>query len=548
MSQSPQSLRLWQLYFAVIGVGYFSWFALAYVHFAWFSSPTLDAWCYFAPAIFASAPMELHSPLLGNFADLNQAWGLHWPGVLWVHSIWLSLLPDAFALHTIYYLGIWSLVAAMLGLLVWRMTANAWLAALFFFIYLSDKGPFGNMHELRPELPMALIILVTTWGLLRLWREGEQAPRWLWGGLIILSFLLPLLHPMGCVIAAALGLFAAMQWWRGRLSFSYVAALAIAMFLGLLSVVAHFYFQPAAWEQFQDHREFNQVPFSWGGTLLKALLTFYSPLYVGFLFFGLGLAGLLYFLFWQGKALVGEPAQEDQQASLGEGAIVAWMAVFALLGAQFFHNEHYVMIALPLMLLLGAVLLQLWWKRMGTWLQVGLLVAVLGVATLNAAFWPSRTWNYVKLGTPQLRAELVEFYAGLPESPRIGIPIKLWQAAAIHPRSGVLMTTLPHHATRERREAYERYVGEQLQAGDLLVIDDKYGLQPTFRLAENLRLEPVARLDRRLQFRPNRVGGFDLQVYRLVDEAEASPAAILPPQPGGRRAPYTFDELGKDRS
>lgn len=542
LSPSPQSPRSWQFYFGGLAVVYAAWLVLAYLHLVWFSVPTMDGWCYYSPAIYASVPLVVDSPLLGDFAGLNQTWGLHWPGVVWLHSMVLAWLPESIMVHALYFLAIWSLVAAMLAILTWRLTANAWFAGLIFVFYLVDRAPFYISHFMRPEMMLTLVVVLATWALLRLWREDSQAPRWLWGVFLAFCYLLPLLHPIGCIFAAGLGLFALLQWWGGRWSFLWLVGMAGAMVAGLLTGVAAIYGNPAAWDQFQDHAAFNQIPFSWGGSLIKALLHHYAPLYIGISVFVLGLVSLGYFLVRYRAALVGGPPEQGEGVASREAAIVAWLALCILLGAQFFHNLHYVMVVLPLILLLAITILKLVWERSGTMLRAGLLVAILLAGVINGAFWPWRTLNYVKLGTPNLRGELVEFYEGLPDSPRMGVPIVLWEAAAIQPRSGVFMTTLPHNATKERREAYERYVGEQLRAGDLLIIDDKYGLQPTFELDSKLRLEPVARLDRRLKFRKNKVGGFDLKVYRLVDVGEASEEAILPPAPGKRRAPYFYGE------
>ncbi|MEM1058370.1 MAG: hypothetical protein AAGK14_03900 [Verrucomicrobiota bacterium] len=525
----PPAHRKWWALLALTAL--LLWATAAYVHLHFLSTPTLDGWCYFAPAAFATFPPALFSPLLGSFAGLDAAWGMHWPGVVALQTVLLAPLPASSALHVLYFIGLWAALALLAGWLAFRLSGNGWAGWVVAAVVLTDRAAFAIAFEMRPELATALAMLLT---LALLIHSGDLGRRG-WFGFYLLCFLLPTLHPMGVIFCGALGLVLGALAIRGEWSWGRYVVMAVCMAGGALGAVAYIVLQPAAWAQFKDHAAFNTVPFSWGYTFWLHLKASYAPLYAGFATYVLALAGAGYFLLRQG------PARQRQEARWL--APVASLFLISLLVAQVFHNKDYVTTLLPIALLLAAVLVVTILRHLGGWPRLGVAVAVLALVALNAAYWPARTLNYVPYGLPDLRSEIVRFYDGLPEAPRVGVPIKLWQAAAIHPRPGVLLTTLPHHATTPRREAYERFVGKQLRAGDLLVIDHRYGIQPTYYLPEGLLLEPIDRLDRVLTFRGGKQGGFDLVAYRLVAAAEASPEAIAPPDPGRRRAPASISEV-----
>lgn len=444
------------------------WAVFVFWHLYEFSYPSMDSWCYFAPAAAARYPFDLSSPLLGSFAGLDHTWGLHWPAGPLLLSCATWMLPRSSAVYVLLFLSQWWLVACLARKIILRLNpGSSALANLAAFCLLADRTLFRIAWCQRYEI----LTLIVELSLLLLLASPSARKVFSWNRLEILLafFLLPILQPMslgaGACFVAARG---AVLFWRKE-KLGLWCAEACAFGFGIISFWAYFHFQPDAQAAFTDHAGVNlEITKATGGFYpgrnLFEFPNLYAPLYTGALL----LAGM----FWGGFVLLrlAFAGLKNRAASGETHFLILGAALFGfaqLLLAQATYNIYYMAMIVP-----WAVILAAWASArvQGPKASALALGFFLLLFVFQSGFWAGRTVEWFRLGCPRYRTMLSRAFAAIPPAKTIFVPEILWEEALRSPRH-VMLNNLPNNAGDERRQDFNRYLQSCLEPGSILVFD-----------------------------------------------------------------------------
>jgi hypothetical protein len=445
------------------------WLAAAFIHLYYFAYPSVDTWCYAAPATMARAPLELTMPFLGTFEGADKGWGLHWPGGPLLTSLVAPFLPHNPAAHVSIYLFYWLLLGLATAALVRRLTESPWLALCGFLFVAGDRASFGVTWMERYEL---LDTAVAIAGVLALCEPEDWHPRLRLAVIGAAFFLFPLLQPITCGLGLAWLVCIGLRSWalkRGWTQF-WIAAAATAA--GWAAFLGYYLSRPWLLVIFRLHARMNVIAARAAappgvGMFVRRLMHIGDPTKTATIVYVAALGGAIYLLvsFWKARARWREFVSREELILFTAVALVCTLVL-----AQFNYTAAYWVPSWPFSV---AMVCQVIWRLLQSapnyrriwW---GALVAVL---VLHCSFLPARTYLWYKLGFVDLRARLRDFAATLPQGGRIFIPEVLFETYATNGREGVYMNTIPTILGDAEQKKYLAYIQPLMRSGDVLVTD-----------------------------------------------------------------------------
>jgi hypothetical protein len=455
----------------MLSAGVAVWILIAWTNLYRFDVPWMDTWCYLSPAATGGAPFHLETPLLGTFAGADHTWGLHFPAAQLIYSVYFALLHFDPEWAVAMFILFWLALGVGVGWSVLRLTGSRLWAAVAIALVLADRSVFAVALGQRPEFIASLALLVAVMAL-----AGLEPFR---GGLRLIAAacafaVLATAHPVTLLVGAGVCLAMALylRSHPGR-NWRLFACSAAGYIIGVAMLFLWFGLQPEAWSAFCDHSAGNWVPFSFGSAFWRSLKEFYYPTLTGHVMWALACLVATYSL-WT-KAL-------KTELPLRAMTVCSLFLILCIIAQQKFYNGYYLSIGVPVVVMLVAVFGSETVACIeDSRLQLVVKIAVCTFVVLHGAFWFTRTLKYVASGCPDVRKELAQVVARLPNSRRILIPEVLWEVAIADPQR-YSMNTLPYHASLQRRRAYESYAYGQLRTGDLVVIDRLQSNRPLNRL------------------------------------------------------------------
>ncbi len=430
-----------------------------------FVYPSMDSWCYFAPAAFARAPFHLSMPLLANFEGSDHFWALNWPGYLLLLSLVTPWLPKTTAVFVVLMLVQWLAVALLAAAWVRVMTRSRFWAIGALFLLLLDFQFFGIVWYHRHELVCCLALFGALFSVYRIATGSSSRPA-VYFGLALSFFLLPLLQPtcalMGAAFLAALALQAALT---RRLPAHLLPA--GAAYVGGVLAFALYYLQPGALAVLRDHTQsanqltFGDHTFYFGKTFLLSLL---AKRQLGE---SVMVLGALAFFFWSLPGLVRSFQRGETRFDSSPLALTGFFCVVLLALTQVNFNSDYMSLVSPFAAaLFCAGLARL--EQKGAFRSA--LALLLAVWILQAGYFAGKTYVIGRAGFPDFPRRLSELRESLPAAHLILLPESMWEVALEKP-GPFAMNTLPYASGPERRQRYEAMIYRQIEPGDLVLID-----------------------------------------------------------------------------
>jgi hypothetical protein len=316
-------------------------------------------------------------------------------------------------------------------------------------------------------------------------------------------YLLPLLHPVTLAAGACICMVLAWQTrFDGKRDWSIFTSAFLGYTCGGLTLFLWFYLQPEAWLQFTDHAASVRASYSGENSVWRALQILYYPTFTGHLLWITSLFVSLATLYAWIK---------NRRVTNAIGFWGAAIFISCLVIHEEFNNESYLALYFPeaaiLALLLASQLAQRAAFANGHHIvRILLCFFIVG----HGLFWATRTLKFLQSGRPHLREELTQIATNLPHDRHVLIPDVLWEAALSDP-SRFAMNTLPQHASRQRRQAYEALVYGNLSTGDLVIVDRLQIMKPIYVLPQ-AGWEMVRRYEHLL---PGRLEwGYDFTIWR----------------------------------
>lgn len=496
------------------------WAVIAFLNLYFFSYPSMDSWCYFSPVAASTAPGDLTTPLLGPWEGLDHTWGLHWPGGPFIGTLFFWAFPTHPATNILYAMLLWGATAIFLRVVALRLLDSRLLANAAAILFLFDRAAFNmawfQRHEML-SLSAELILLI-------LWTYPSPRSSWkivaryaLWTACFTV---MTVTHPSSLGIA---GIIVICLWMRAlvgktpkRFADATFAALGGVLGVGLL--IGYFWAHPMAYAAFKDHAQINfEITNDPNGTNFfgKTLLLFpefYFPFFTGaFLVFGLfvGSASVLIHI-WGAKGIAWADRLEDSKVWL---MIVVLGVGQALLNLATY-NAYYMILFIPFSILLILRLLSNWPKPPTYLVAIGFLVLFLHLSII-----PLRLVPWARSGFPNYRAVLAAAWAQIPSDRLVLIPDVLWENA-IQSHSNALMNNLPNNATAPRRAAYENFLYNSVQRGDILIVDWLQSKKPEIHSDPRLRWIEIPDKGLTALWQGVKKRGFDLKMYELVEKNE----------------------------
>jgi hypothetical protein len=484
----------------LLGVIAAAWGALTFIHLYRFTLPTMDTWCYYAPAAFAERPFDLTRPLMGDFQSADQTWGIHWPGVLLFWSFVLPYLPGSAALDSGLFVLQWLLLALVTGAACHRMSRSIFPVFFSFLVILADRMIFESAMFQRHEIFSALVLI----GVVYIsWLPRDADPAF---GLKFLRrigyFALPLLHPIALGAGAALVLIE-LATERGVRRRRAVLDL-FACCGGILFLVLYFGWT-GSWSVFLAHAGQASGSHNFGRAFLKAFGQVYWPMPV---------IAVVYL--WSAFVVVRTSIVSsrrfskltDEERTLLKICFL-WLAVF--LGIQVFYNPIYTILLLPLSLLVITPSLSDACRR---WETSTVAIVLLLFFGMHGAFYLSRTEKYIRAGMPDLRGDLRIFAESLQKEPSL-VPTCFWEIARAKKWNDAKLVAIPYAMAEEPRNAYRQELLSKLKPGGLIVVDELQEPDPDYGLLELLDVT-ARRTERKLM--PGKVPwGYNLICYEILD-------------------------------
>ncbi len=471
-----------------------------------FAFPSMDSWCYFAPAAFGSHPFDLSMPLLANFEGADHSWALNWPGYLLLLSFVLPFLPKTTAVFVGVMMAQW--LALAVATWAWARVVlghRSWVTAGVFFLTLLDVDCFGVAWLHRQEIISGLVVLGAVASVHRLNQEQGR-----WGAGLVLGgcfFLLPLMQPtVLCWGAAFLGFGAGLALWNRRWP-PYLLPAGIAFGAGLLVFYEFYTRQSGGWALLREAARTNadltykQGHYFIGRTLLWSLLqpkmAGSSCLRIAALVVSLALLPALARKWWR--------RQEQLEAS--PLALTVFVFLGLLLLTQLTYNAVYMSLCMPAAAVLFGVVLQKAELRWGGRVAGGMLALVL---VLQAGYYAGKTYVIAQAGFPDVRGGLVRLRESLPAAHLILIPESMWEATLEKP-GALALNSVPCNCAPERQQRYETMIYGRLQPGDLVLIDRIQSHPPLIPIAEP-EWERVG--EQKAIYHSDRDSGFDITIWR----------------------------------
>jgi hypothetical protein len=448
------------------------WAAAAVIHMRPFRGGHMDSWCYFAPAAFARWPFDLTMPMLGDWHGADMAWGIQWPGNLWVWSLILPWTGSRAVLAGLFLsLLMWYALAESARRIVVRFTASEWLGLYAMVLVLTDRMVYENAAIPRAEIATLLILLGAWHWIYALTPDGGKSSPIRLGGLLAALFLLASSHVMATAVLAPVGAWFLYGAWRDRERRSYFLLLAGALAAGAAACAAWIRLQPWAWDQFVDHYYFTiyaprKVP-----QIVSAIYNYAGGIFY-MLFMALALAQCWREASdsWKASSSPGTwPPAFLTRPSLG--LAILFLGLFIL--AQILHNPHYFVMSGPIGYILAAMWIWRWTaERSGMSLRITILAGLL-MLVVQSGFFLQRTVLYFGAGAPNIPAATQQFVQALPRSGRLVLPTNLWEEGFLETRRGrqVDMLTIPYNVSAARRQEYQANLFARLRPGDVVVID-----------------------------------------------------------------------------
>jgi hypothetical protein len=433
------------------------WSYLAYTNLFYFSLPWMDSWAHMGSAV-KTWPFFLRMPLVGNFLGGDHTWAIQWPGSETVASIILFLLPSNPSSQVCYMISLWIILALAMGMLIYIITNNYYIAVISVFLILCDRNYFAIAHGQRPEFVAALVLLWLMATLFKILKEPIKESIFI--QFYICCFLLTVVHPITLPLALlSLSLciiFVFTNNWPLKTIYYTLASLLI----GMVILILLFTHSSNAWLQFSDHLNQNIDKLACPITLYKSINQFYFPLYTGGLVI---ISGITYSFSQIFRGVVGKKIAFKQVLSL-------YILITSII-VSFHYNTYYAIFVFTLCLISFSILISDYWPSSAVLRRVAIISLVL-FAGIHGLFWFTREMKYLKSGTPDLRHELIVFLNGLPSSRRVFIPECLWEASLYSTNADkYLMNTLPYVVSDSRRQLYENYAYQDLHNNDLLIVD-----------------------------------------------------------------------------
>ena len=452
-----------------------AWFACVLtISVRWNYSLANDCYQYAAPFAFNSPLFQVKLPMMNGFMPFSGSWGVQWPLLMEVKSVLYSIIPfslwaDFSFLFSFSLLTCWILFKNHL-----KTGGSAWVALLFGLAILADRVMLHKVFLERSEVIVSLLLLFIVL------EADSKNERKSFLRKSLPYILLPLLHPIGMMIAGGLALmqliFPGIVFGARANSGRFTAISGFCM--GILLLAAYFLLQPDAMAQMKMNLQVQSAIYN-GATRYTYFLNYLAeyPYKLGYLTHGVSFIIALRCLFTIGLNSLRKGTHIYKSSTILSSAIVLGMPIIGFI----FRTDnyfHFVIAAPSSLFLLGqwAVEADKSNKRRVRELAVGVVIGLFAMTNLLVP--ANRFYKFMQAGMPNHFEERVAILETYKDARRIYVPPNMWAEAARAFPNKAVSYKFPMPMLVDVRKKYEDFVYSDVMPGDILIVEERGILKP----------------------------------------------------------------------